>query len=221
MNRTIRTAAGMLLVGLFVLPAARATGNAATSVPNVAVERLGELVSETMPLGRIFESLAKDDPSWPVSEKPEAVTPAQLACLRGELGVAGYRRAKVEEVRLYAAANPSRIASDVKLLESGAAAVMARLVMAGAESERTGTQVSEQQVLSASTPEQLASFMTFMSLEEHAGLRELAGIGEAVNVRKSREENERSGEERGGNLAMQWMLRAMGTCKVPSSVLFD
>lgn len=221
MNRMIRATASMMLVALCVLPAARASGETDASAPDAVLKRLGDLVAETIPLGRIFESLAEQDPKWPVSDRPQAVTPAQLACLRGELSVAGYRRAKEDEVRQYAAANPTRIASDVKLLEGGAAAVMARLVMAGAESERTGVKMSEQEVLRAMTPTELGSFMTFMTLQEHAGLRELSGIGNTLDVGKSREENERNGQERGGNLAMQWMLRAMGTCSVPSSVLFE
>jgi hypothetical protein len=220
MKRAIQSTAALLLAGVALFASAHAAGPAKAS-DEAQTERLTDLMVELVPMGRIFEMLAKDDPKWPMQEKPDAVTPAQLSCLRTELSTAGYRRGKRTDVAAYAAANPSSLADDVKLLEGGAAALMGRLMMAGAEGERTGVKVSEQEVLGGATPEQLASFMAFMTGPDHAGLRKLAGIGNAFSGEKSAEENEKSGEAAGENLATQVMLRAMGSCEVSMATLFN
>lgn len=220
MKRLIFTAAALLIAGaLLSMPAhAAAPTNAGQ---DAKIERLTDLMVELVPMGRIFDMLAKDDPKWPMQDKPDAVTPAQLSCLRSELSNTGYRRAKRKDVAEYVAANPSRVDDELKLLESGAAAVMGRLMIAGAEGERTGVKVSEQEVLGSATPEQLGSFMAFMSAPDHAGLRKLSGLGNAFSTDKSSEENEQNGEAAGQNLATQVMLRAMGACEVSMATLFN
>lgn len=219
MKRVIQSTAALLLAGAVLFASAHAAGPAKGS-KDAKTDRLTDLMVELVPMGRIFEMLAKNDPKWPMQDKPDAVTPAQLSCLRAELSIDGYRRAKRKEVAEYVSANSSRVDADVTLLEGGAASMMGRLMMAGAEGERTGVKVSEQEVLGAATPEQLASFMAFMTAPDHDGLRKLSGIGNAFSTAKSSEENEQSGEAAGENLATQVMLRAMGTCEVSMATLF-
>ncbi len=185
------------------------------------VQRMTDLQVRMLPFGAIFEMLAKDDPNWPMQEKPDAVTPGQLACLRDELSTAGYRRYKQAQVEAYLAANPSRAASEIALLEQGAAELFGKLVMAGADSERSGVEAKPEVLLKDATPEQMSSFMSFFGDPNHAELRKLSGLGDAISPGKSASENESAGEQLGSTITLQVMLKAMSTCKVPTSALFE
>lgn len=183
------------------------------------VDRLADLVVEMLPLGRIFEAQAAKDPTWPLQDKAGAASAEQLACMRSELTQAGYRRSKRADLQAYAAANASRVASDVRLLEDGAAALFGSLVMAGADAERTGVEPDPNAVLAAAKPEQLLAFMTFFSDPNHSALRKAAGLGDALGLDKSAQENEAAGQQLGSSLSVQQMIKAMAACKVPTSVL--
>lgn len=204
----------LLLAALFALaPVA--------SADEARIERLTDLVVRAIPMGQIFETLALADPAWPMQEKPDAVSKAQLGCLRAELSPSGYRRSKRAEVAEYFAANPSRFDQDIRILEQGAATLMNKMMIAGVEQERTGKAVDEAALLAESTPEQLMAFMSFMTAPDYAPLRALAGFGNAFNASASAEENEASGEAAGSDMATRVMLGAMSTCDVPVSALFE
>lgn len=185
------------------------------------VQRMTDLQVQMMPFGAIFDMLAKADPKWPMQEKPDAVTPGQLGCLRGELSTPGYRRYKQAQVEAYLAANPSRAAAEIALLEQGAAELFGKLVLAGADGERSGVQADPQIILKNASPEQMMSFMTFFGDPNHAELRKLSGLGDAISPGKSASENESAGEQLGSTITLQVMLKAMSTCEVPTSVLFE
>ena len=89
-----------------------------------------------------------------------------------------------------------------------------KLVLAGAESERTGVEANPDEVLAGYSPEQLESFMTFFTDQEYAALRKLAGMGDQLSVQKTAEENEAAGEQVGTDLAGKLMRRAFDTCGV-------
>lgn len=180
-----------------------------------------DLQVKMMPFGAIFDMLAKADPKWPMQENPDAVTPTQLGCLRGELSTPGYRRYKQAQVEAYLAANTSRAASEIALLEQGAAELFGKLVLAGADSERSGVQANPETVLKNASPEQMMSFMSFFGDPNHAELRKLSGLGDAISPGKSASENESAGEQLGSTITLQVMLKAMSTCEVPTSVLFE
>lgn len=202
--------------------AALATAEAAESGVSAAstAARMTDLQVRMMPFGAIFDALAKADPDWPMQEKPDAVTPKQLGCLRDELSTSGYRRYKLAQVEAYIATNPSRVDAEIALLEQGAADLFGKLVAAGAESERSGVETDPSIILKDATPEQMLSFVTFFSDPNHAELRKLSGLGDALSIDKSAEENESAGEKVGSTITMQIMLTAMSTCKVPTTVLF-
>lgn len=185
------------------------------------VDRLTDLVVRAIPLGEVFDALARDMPAWPMQDKPDAVGPGKLACLRAELSSAGYRRAVRKTVVDYTAEHAARVDGDIALLDGGAAMIMNKLMIAGAEQERTGVPTDENALLADSTPEQLQAFMDFMTGADYVPLRRLAGVGEAFDAQASAEENEAGGEAAGADLATRAMLRAMGDCDVPSSVFFD
>ena len=183
------------------------------------IERLLDAMVEMMPFGRVFDMLASQDPTWPLTGAADRVDAGALACLRGELSSAGYRRYQLPLVTAYAVNNPDRVEKDLALLEGGGAALFGKLVIAGAEGERTGVEVNPEVVLADATPEQLTAFMEVFSDPGAAGLRELAGFGEALDLDKSEAENEAAGEKVGGDLAGMLLQRALRTCRVDPQLL--
>ena len=208
------------LLALCAVFSAHAAQNAARPSQS-DIQRMTDLQVLMLPFGTIFEMLAKEDPNWPMQEKPDAVTPKQLACLRSELSTSGYRRYKQTQVKAYLAANPSRAASEIALLEQGAAELFGKLVMAGADSERSGVEAKPEVLLKDATPEQMSSFISFFGDPNHAELRKLSGLGDAISPGKSVSENESAGEQLGSTITVQIILKAMSTCEVPTSVLFE
>jgi hypothetical protein len=217
----IRNHALRCFVALMAFVAIGTAHAAESGAPASSAARMTDLQVRMMPFGAIFDSLASGNPDWPMQEKPDAVTPEQLSCLRDELSTPGFRRYKLAQVEAYIAANPSRVDAEIALLEQGAADLFGTLVAAGAESERSGVEADPAVVLKDASPEQMLSFVTFFSDPNYAGLRKLSGLGDALSIDKSVQENESAGEKVGSTLTMQIMLTAMSTCKVPASVLFD
>lgn len=204
--------AGMLLASPLAL-AAPGEGQGAK------IERLLDSVVEMMPFGKVFDLLAADDPSWPFTGVADKVEAGKLACVRGELSSAGYRRYQLPLVTAYAVNHPDRLDKDLALLEAGAAPLFGKLVIAGAEGERTGVEVNPEVVLADATPAQIESFMAVFSDPANAPLRELAGFGNALGLEKSEAENEAAGEKIGGDLAGQLLRRAFTHCGVDPSTL--
>lgn len=217
-SAALSLAAGAVLAAA---PADKVSAKAGKPQNDAQVERLTDLVVQAIPMGMIFDSLSEADPNWPMQEKPDAVTPAQLGCLRRELSADGYRRTKREDAAAYIEQHPSSLEQDIRVLDEGAALMMGKLMLAGVEQERTGIPVDQNALMGQASPEQLAAFMSFMTSPDHASLRRLAGIGNAFDHGRSAEENENAGEAAGADLATRIMLKAMGRCEVPSSVLFE
>lgn len=216
MSRTLRHRFLLAAALLFAPPFALASAGADHAAK---VGRLVDAVVEMMPFGKVFDLLASEDPAWPFAEAPGKVDAGQLACVRGELSSAGYRRYQLPLVTAYAADNADRLDQDLALLEGGAAPLFGKLVIAGAEGERTGVAVNPEAVLAGATPEQLAAFMAVFSDPANAGLRGLAGFGEALGLEKTEAENEAAGEKVGGDLAGMLLRRALATCDVDPATL--
>ncbi len=178
------------------------------------VERLTDSMVVLMPFGTIFEDLAAADPAWPAMERADEVSGRQLLCLREELSSRGYRRYTRTLVQAYADANPEQLDRDIALFEGGVAEMFGKLILAGAEGERTGVPPNPEELLAAYSPEQVEAFMTFFSAAEYAGLRQLSGLGNQLSEGKTVEENEAAGEQVGGALASRLLVRAMDTCDV-------
>lgn len=189
-------------------------GTASAAPPADKVERLLDAVVQMMPFGQVFDLLAQDDPSWPFAGVVDKVGAGALACVRGELSTPGYRRYQLPRVTRYAGENPDRVDKDLALLEGGAAPLFGKLVMAGAEGERTGVEVDAEQALAGATPQQMEAFMAVFSDPANAGLRDLAGFGSALSLQKTEEENQAAGEKVGGDLAGMLVKRALDTCGV-------
>lgn len=87
-----------MLLAFAALGTVQAAENSAPAASNTA--RMTDLQVRMMPFGAIFDTLASENPSWPLQDKPDAVTPTQLSCLREQLSTPGYRRYKLAQVRL-------------------------------------------------------------------------------------------------------------------------
>ena len=178
------------------------------------IERLTDSMVVLMPFGTIFGTLAAADPAWPVMDKIDEVSARELVCLRGELSAQGFRRYIKGLVKAYADANPARLDADIALVESGVAEMFGKLVLAGAEGERTGVQVMPEEVLAGYSATQMESFMAFFTDEKYAGLRQVAGMDNAFDQNRTAKENEAAGEQQGADLAGKLMARAIDTCGV-------
>jgi hypothetical protein len=216
---SIRCHARLCLAALLAF-AALGAAQATERAPASDTARMTDLQVRMLPFGQIFDMLAKQDPNWPMQDKPGAVTPDQRDCLRDELSTPGYRRYKQTQVEAYVAANPSRTKAEIVLLEQGAAELFGKLVAAGADGERSGVAADPATVLKDASPEQMMSFISFFNDPNYADLRKLSGFGDALGIDKSAEENESAGKRIGSTIAMQVVLKAMSTCMVPTAVLF-
>ena len=185
----------------FVLALALSAGAAWAAQPSQAqLDRLTDLVVTAMPFGQVFDMMQVKDSKWPLGDKADKATPDQLACLRGELSAAGYRRVKRKDVEAYAAAHPERVADDIRLLESGAAELFGKFVLAGAEGEAITALASD---------------------AAHADLRILIGMGNMFDrLAEGNDEAMRAeGEKQGTQVGVQLMIGAMETCQLPMSAL--
>jgi hypothetical protein len=204
--------AGLVLASPLALASADA-GQGAKAV------RLLDAIVEMMPFGKVFDLMAAENAAWPFQDVMDKVDAGQLACVRSELSSDGYRRYQLPRVTTYAANNAGRIDKDLAVLDAGAAPLMGKLVIAGAEGERKGIEVNPEVVLAGATPAQLDAFMAVFSDADYAGLRELAGFGEALDPNKTEAENEAAGEKVGGDFASRLMLRALAQCDVDPASL--
>lgn len=207
----------MLLAGM----AGPCWAQASTSVvADARVQRLGDLLVEAVPFGPLLDVQAARDPTWPLKSKASAVTPGQLACLRNEMSSAGYRRAKLEDARQFAAAHPDSVDQDIDLLDGGAALVAGKFIRAGVAGAESGTPVDTKTVMRTVTAQQASSFMTFMLEPKYAALRDLTGLSDMFDMSKSAAENRHMGEQKGASIMMKFMFRAMGNCNVsPASLM--
>ncbi len=206
-----------LLLGL-----ACCAGAAWAAAPSEAqIDRLTDLAVQAMPFGRIFDQLQAGDPTWPLGDKAGNATPAQMACLRSELSAAGYRRKKRADVVEYAKAHPEGVEADIRLLESGAAELFGKFVMAGAEGEAAGKPVDAEAIAAAATPAQGLSLAALASDPEHADLRVLLGMGTMFDKLGTGKDDDMQaeGEKQGTEVGVQLMLGAIATCQLPMSAL--
>lgn len=206
----------------FVLALALSAGTASAAAPSQAqIDRLTDLVVQAMPFGQIFEKVQAGDPKWPLGDKAGKATPAQLACLRGELSAEGYRRKKRADVVEYAKAHPDKVEADIRLLESGSAELFGKFVIAGAEGEAGGKPADPEAIAAAATPAQGLSLTALASDPNHADLRVLLGMGNMFDKlgEGSDDEMQAEGEKQGTQVGVQLMLGAMATCQLSMSAL--
>jgi hypothetical protein len=206
----------------FVAALALSASTAWAATPSPAqIDRLTDLVVQAMPFGAIFETLKTSDSKWPLGDKAGKATPEQLACLRNELSAVGYRRTKRVDVEAYAKAHPDKVEGDIRLLESGAAELFGKFVIAGAEGEASGKPADAEAIAASATPAQSLALTALAGDPEHGDLRHLLGMGNMFDQlgKGSDDEMEAEGEKQGTQVGVKLMLGAMDTCQLPMSAL--
>ena len=78
LNKSLLLAACVVLA-MIAVPG---IGSAQTKPIPGDAPRLARAASNLMPLGRVLEAAAAEDPKWPINDKPDAMDATQLACVR-------------------------------------------------------------------------------------------------------------------------------------------
>lgn len=206
----MRRAACWISLGL-----AMSMGTAQAALPTEKqTDALTDALVTMIPLGQVMQQAAAADPNWPMQDKPEAVTKEQLACLRSELSVDGYRRFKRAEVVEYLKTNHANVDDEVRAI-SLAAPLFAKFMMAGAEVAGTGKEVDMGKVMDDADADQVLAMVSLSREPKYRELRELAGIGDMMDSKNTNEDNKAAGEM----LAFKPMMQGMKTCKVSMGAL--
>lgn len=202
-----------LLLAIVLAPSG-AFGQAA-AMPNDAT-RLGQAAARMMPLGDVLEAAAKDDPTWPITGKPNVMDARQLACVRENLGERQFQEMMVKRAESYVHENPARIAEDLRLLEGGGGQLFARMVSEGIKAQRGKQEMDANQLMVGATPEDIAGMMALASDPRNQPLRVLIGFDQTIT-------NGDSGKRAGHSAALTFMvpmlMGAMSACNVPTSAL--
>ena len=194
--------------------------NARAAEPGEAdIDRLTDLVVQAMPFGVIFEGAQAQDPKWPLGDKAAKASAEQLACLRSELSSDGYRRIKRKDVVAYAKAHPADVMDDIRLLESGAAELFGKSVLAGAEGEASGKAVDPETIFASASAAQGMALTLLVTDKQYVDLRQLIGMGNMFEQIDEGGDAQAKGEEQDAQIGAMLMIGAMATCELPMSVL--
>lgn len=201
-----------------------ASGSAVAARPAVDVtqqqiQRLTDLVVETMPAGEIMDHQVANDPTWPLKDRASRVSADQLRCMRGQLSSASYLAAKSKDVAAFAVAHADEVADDIKVLERGAARVSHQLIMGGARAHETGAPPDPRTDLKSITGEQMIAYTSYEYDPRYTNLRNLVGIGNASDPTKSPQERHEAMAAKMLVLNMDMMYRAMDACNVPPATM--
>ena len=176
------------------------------------IDTLTDAIVDMLPLGEVMKKAADADPSWPLQGKADAVTPEQLACLRRELSVDGFRRYKREEVARYVSAHGAGIAEDTRLVEE-VAPLFAKLVQAGADAKSSGGSPDIATLMRDANADQVLAMFTLARDPKYRDLRALTGLGESLGENK--DDDRASGEM----LAVKAMFHGFKMCDVSPGAL--
>ena len=214
--------AGLLaaLTGCASLPAASVEKEA-------QAQRLGDLFVQTLPLDRVVAKIMHDEPKWPFqhASTSQSIAPETLACVRAEMKPEKITAQQRADARRYADANPTRIADEIRLLESGAAHAIGTLIMSGAQEGMTGspTGTTRRQAINAKMdkmpPEQALAMMQLILNPAYDDLRKAMRINLITESIFDRSGSYRKGVQLGASLMLPPLLSAMQTCNVPLSAL--
>lgn len=168
--------------------------------PDVAsIDRMTAHIMKMMPIDRIFETVLASNQA----ELKSKLDATQYACLMRQLGRDALIARKRAEVERFARAKPEAFASGLKVLDDGAADLIAKTV----EANFAGTEMD----INRSEGSAVAAFAAFVFDERMADLRNLSGFGD-INAEK------RSGEST--EAAIDALAADVGeTCDIPPEVL--
>lgn len=207
-----------LLLATAVAPAFAETPAPPAKATEQDLQRVADYAMQILPFGSALSEEAAKDPEWPLTGVANKATPAQLACLRSELSEAGVRRRKLEEVRVFAAANPDTFVQKTKILET-VAPLFGRLVKAGLEKEKAGVKLDPVEAVGDASAADLLRIAEFLTAPEHADVRLLVGVDALIGDDQTPEEQSDSARKKGESIGTKLVISAVDTCKLPASVL--
>ena len=212
LNKSLLLAACVVLA-MIAVPG---IGSAQTKPIPGDAPRLARAASNLMPLGRVLEAAAAEDPKWPINDKPDAMDATQLACVRQNLRQPQFEAMMTKRAEDYVRDNPARVADDIAILEGGGGQLFARMINEGIAAGREKRQVDIVKVVGASKPDEIAGMMTLANDPRYQPLRELIGFNQSIS-------NGETGKAAGESAALTFMLPmlmgALTTCNVPASAL--
>lgn len=182
----------------------------AASPDRTAVDRLVDAIVTMMPAGAIMENFAGKDPAWPMGSRARSVDASQLACIRKELSVDGYRRFVESEVQAYADRHEATLESDAVLAEA-VAPIFGDIMMA----KMQGREFDRDAQMAKLSAKQMLDFMTFAYDPKYADLRLLSGYGDIPAEGATNKDN--------GVIKLmltRMTLLAMGRCDISPGQIF-
>ena len=170
---------------------------------------LTDLVVEMLPLGEVLEQELGKQADWPKSKAGD-LSAEQVGCLKSEMSRAGYHRFKRVQVEAYAAQNPTRVKEDVRVLGDGAAALFGRMVRAGMDGARTGTEPDVAKLLAGASEPEMRAFLELVGNEAFSGLRTMIGVEGMLQAK----DTEKAGEAAGERMMLDFLESRSKFCHV-------
>lgn len=210
---------GISCLALLVASGAASATDPVVHVTEQQIQRLTDLVVETMPLGEVQDHSMAADPTWPLKQRASRISAEQLACIRSQLSSSAYRVARAKDVRDFANAHADEVADAIKVLEGGAAKVSHGFVMGGVRARETGTPLDPAKDMKSITGSEMIAYTKYEYDPKFADLRNLTGIGDANDPAKSSEERHQAMAAKFLVMDMDAMYRAMDACHVPPATM--
>ncbi len=174
------------------------------------VPRFAQAYVQLLPIGRLLDAAAAQDTRWPLADRADWVSAAQLGCMRRALSSAELTPRQHQAARQYAEAYPDTLAADLQVLEAGAARLIGEAMLAGA-----GAMVAPVPA-SARENDALAAFVTeprFATLRRATGLDPLTDAGTGADPAQR-------GRALGQRLLTRHMTDAFLHCHIPVQLLY-
>ncbi len=201
--------AAWLVAGCAQAPVAQV----APAAPANRIERFANAYMQLLPVGQVMAAAAAQDARWPLADKADLVSDAQLGCMRQALSPQSVALRQRESARDYARAHPDTLDDDLRVLEAGAARLIGHAMLSGAE--RTPAAVLAG---ATATPEQTQALAAFATEPRYANLRRATGLDALIGGGTQRAQ--RSGRQLGQALLVKHMTDAFLTCHIPVKLLY-
>jgi hypothetical protein len=181
--------------------------HASAQADDPAVLRLAALVTQALPVDKGLQRSLERDPRWPLMDRADKVQPADLQCIRARLAPDVYRSNRLEQARRFAAGKPEQLTDALRVLEQGAAEVLAVSIASNAQ---PGAEPARR-----FSPAQATAFGEFMNSEAHRDLRDLMGVPEKA----ARERPSATQRPVMQAIAYSMLVAATTHCKVPLTAI--
>jgi hypothetical protein len=197
--------------GLALAVLASGCAQLAPQAPADPVERFAGAYTRLLPVGRLLDASAAQDARWPLADKAELVSAAQLDCMRGTLSSGELLPRQRQLARDYARAHPDALASELQVLEAGAARLIGEAMLAGA---------GLLPVAAPATPAETEALAAFVTQPRFAGLRRATGLEHLAGAVGAPADPRQRGRTLGRQLLTRFMTDAFVQCHIPVKLLY-